>query len=263
METILWLILIVVASVYLFGPFAVRFLHKQAAEPVIEPIDDSQLPHDVLPFFNNAARELEIEGLHRGALLVLTDYIPNMTAYAALFQNDAALELVGAFAIEHQAKGMPKIAQNYHEIMLRFQNGEEVCINNSGQLLPLPLLPNKRLLAFPEIKSVRTLYEVVQRLLTNDTELASKSRVPLSGDPASHLRESILYDQRARVEQGILYLDSGSQAYRPTLKGAILMTYSLLPPVSLFRAAQRKRQNSRLLRSIGISSSVLKAMSRE
>jgi hypothetical protein len=77
----------------------------------------------------------------------------------------------------------------------------------------------------------------------------SEPIVPLEGDPAAY---QCAYTNRERArfkECGYFYLDPEADCYRPTWKGAVLLTWKLLWPVSAIRRARIRRHAEALLRA--------------
>jgi hypothetical protein len=127
-------------------------------------------------------------------------------------------------------------------------DGTEVVTTNRASTSVLPM-PKKRLrLYLPDIHDSGELYEihgkVVELLGTRSNETS------LNGDPAVFLNSFARKDLKLCLERGYYYLDPTIEVYRPTWKGAIMMTWKDLWPGKPIRRAWRKHQTNRLLRKL-------------
>jgi hypothetical protein len=133
----------------------------------------------------------------------------------------------------------------------RFEDGTEVGAANNPVTVGLPSLPETTYVWLPEVRDARRLYHVHEQV--RDHLGAGKKRLPVGPDPADFLsegRERILAHHAAT---GYFYLDETRGVYRPTWKGAVLMTWRLLWPIRPLYRAWRRRPTRKLLRELGVS----------
>src|SRR5215203_6120999 len=131
--------------------------------------------------------------------------------------------------------------------MTEFEDGPEIDTNNAP--LPAILSPvlQKQVHSLPGIDDAATLYKV-HRYLTSDVRgpvkpLPSKYRI------AESMEIESVRTLRRQVEAGYFYLDKSRGTYRPTAVGAVLMSWKLLWPVGMIRAALMRRNAARLVRA--------------
>jgi len=74
--------------------------------------------------------------------------------------------------------------------------------------------------------------------------------VPLREGLVDYLVESVKREHRAQDQAGYFRL-SGAH-YVPTLKGALIMTWKLLPPLSWHLKSKRDREARALLTELGV-----------
>jgi hypothetical protein len=133
----------------------------------------------------------------------------------------------------------------------RFEDGTDVGVGNNALTVGLPSLPETTYVWVPEVRDPRRLYRVHEQV--RDGLGAGKQRLPIGPDPADFLevaRERILAHY---VATGYFFLDAARCAYRPTWKGAVLMSWRLLWPIRPLYRAWRRRPSRKLLRELGVS----------
>ena len=74
--------------------------------------------------------------------------------------------------------------------------------------------------------------------------------MPTEQEPVEYLHRLAEKEVARWVKYGYYRLDSRSKKYRPTLKGAALLSWKLLPPIKNLRQAWRKYQTNKLLRKL-------------
>ena len=96
---------------------------------------------------------------------------------------------------------------------------------------------------------------VVERCVTApfaDAGDAPREDPLATGDVEGTLRQAVLREMGAQREAGYVYVDPGTGAYRPTWKGAALMTWRLLWPMKTIARARLRRRASALVAALNV-----------
>ncbi len=234
------------AAFYFLGsPLLIRLLQKQAARPELLPIErEAQgLPAEVGEYFDAQARELSRLGFAFAGYYALLGQTPNVNVVLAVWENQA--KRIGALGSVMYAEiaGRHELRVKYVEFCTRFPSDQTLDTNNSGTIGCYGAYPGRRICQFPFIADCAQLFRVHEALVSE--ERVNCEPAFRTGNAAQDLAEAMRREMTQQVETGYLYLDSSGQAYRPTLKGAYLMTWKLLWPVSTVRfwlANRRARQ---------------------
>jgi len=246
----------IIAFCYIGGPLLVHMSLRQPARPAFEVLDETrlrQLPEPVRDFFQQTTGELAGAGFTPAAYLFHQD--PNTagaTAVLALLENRAARDAAIAVAMYVSTSGSPKLKQTYVEFATEFAGGGEISTGNSPELHVMAELPEKRVLRFPEIREAARLFEIHRRLVVRDAAGRAKTFRAKGEGPAEFMRRNMQQDLAAQAEAGYFYLAEAAGVYRPTWKGAFLMAWKLLWPVSAILRMRRRRRNVELQRELGL-----------
>ena len=245
------LVVAVLLVPYVFGPVLIHNTQKSAVEVRFEPIDlaSPSVPVEVSNYFRAVGEELVPQGFAPVETLAMSTVMTNLTGHVALFRDERTKEvakLLGSVAGTGVARRIALLAVFHTE----FGDGTEVITSNSRapRIFP-PIGEPVHTFTFP-------LVEYTGRLLTIHRALsrrfdAGRTRV----DPIG--RDSIAFQKRVEVRQlekqvewGYYKLDEAEGVQRPTWKGALLMTWRMLPPWKQIRHARRLRQAERTLREL-------------
>jgi hypothetical protein len=250
-----WLLVVPVALaalLFALGPVLIRFIMSQKAEPEFKTLDteSGELTADVYEYFASTIETLGEDGFRLACFLQMPDQTPVIRACLALLVNEMQRDAAMVMAMYSQDDNRTRLETLYVEFATEFVDGFEIDTSNTAQLGSFPAFPVKRTNAFPEISDPRRLYEVHRALCAR---WASGDKKPILSDeelPADIAR-GMVKELRRLVGVGYFWLDAAGACYRPTWKGAFLMTWRLCWPVTTIRKANRAKHNARLLREIG------------
>jgi hypothetical protein len=144
----------------------------------------------------------------------------------------------------------PHVATFYFEFATEFWDGGEMCTNNSPHPSIFAKLPDKVIYRVPHLQDPRRLDGVHKALVSRRPRVGKK--MPPQGQEEDSLCQSMARDLRRQAETGYLYLDDSGEWFRPTVKGAILMTWRLAWPVDPLRSRLQRLQGIRLVRALGM-----------
>jgi hypothetical protein len=132
----------------------------------------------------------------------------------------------------------------------QFQDGTEIATANNQLTVGLPSLPGITALWLPEVRDPIQLYRIHDQV--RDLMGLGMKRVSVGPDPAAYLTAGRNRMLAHFVVTGYYYLDEARGVYRPTWKGALLMTWRLLWPIRPLYRAWRRRRTREFLREHGL-----------
>jgi hypothetical protein len=245
-DEFLLLALLVCALVPLLLPFVaaplwMRSRHRQAADPVYAPDDDTLPP--AAKRIAAGLRELGFEDRgtwrHDGSTLA--------TGRLILLEHPRTLDA---------AKVLVVTTGNRTSISLvfqtRFEDGDEAVTANTRVIAGFPAPPGVTVAWVPDVRDVASLHRVHEQF--RDALGGARKRVGIGPDPAAFLRDGSARVQANWVATGYYAPDEVRGVLRPTWKGAVLITWRLLWPVKPLYRARRRRSTRRLLAELGVAS---------
>jgi hypothetical protein len=233
---------------FVLGPILVHTNQRVAAHPAYEPFDPDapETPTAVADFLRQTRDELAPEGFALLGHFFQGSTVPKVMSFVTLFHNPRSLDSAMAAALYARTEQGTKMKGAYVEFFTRFQDEVRVVTNNSTTLRVFAPVPGKTVVSVPQIDEADKLWRIHQAVLRVHGSLANKV-APLEGTVLESLQKSLTREMTGQVEAGYYYLDEDADAYRPTWKGAILMTWKLVWPVGPIRRALRLRRAARLL----------------
>ena len=254
-EPLRWLVLALVALVllpYLLGPVLVRFTQKSRAHPTILTFDPDErpAPATVQEFLDECEAALwscDFEVLTHAAL---PDLVPNVKAIFVLLSRQASNDDAIAVALFGEGAG-GGVRKFYVEFSTSWLDGTVINTNNTPDESAYRPLPHKKMLQFDFVKDPAELWRVHERA-TRELASGPKKPSPTRQTAVERLREGMLKENTDQVAVGWLWLDETPGFFRPTWKGACLMTWKLCWPVSAMRRAARRGRARGMLREWGI-----------
>lgn len=204
-------------------PFVVLFMFRMPARPEFLPIAPGGYPVGALEFFNLNTGDLEREGFSMVGDAVQTGFVPNVTTYIRLLVNRKAGDSAMCTWAETKV-GDTKKTHKYVEFCTEFSSNKEINTNNSPTPSAFKNIPEKRLVQFPQIRDIHQLYEIHKQETANFDDRFTGRIVPPQGRELEHLSTSMTKDLDRQVKTGYLFFDRSANVYRPTFKGAFLMT---------------------------------------
>ena len=245
------------AFMYLVAPVLIRFNQKLNASPQFQPVDLATLPPQAAQYLWACQQALESEGFETVGHLSWGNSAPNVFPFITLFMNRASnvKALVSAFYVV-SADGA-KLKTSYVEFITRYQSsgGQQGTVLQTSNNKPPGAFhygPEQQTLRLPEIQNPHALYAIHCRrmalLAGNPVE-----SLPPPGTEIAAQEQRMIEDFDSQVKHGRLYLDPAANAYRPTWKGAYLMTWSQLQPVKYFREAKERTKSRAMLKALEAS----------
>lgn len=244
-----------VGLLYVYAPIKMRIAARYEREPelVFFPDDTESLPPDVAAFFDRTGAELVALGFTaQDRALLAPTFAPNVRIVIKVFVNRA--DLVMAVIRVVYARIVHRLRPYASELQFgsRFRDGPvtQMLTTNSREPNSLGDTPHWNVLQLPQVTDARALYEIHKqridgvgsvrnRLFRLDTEFGGDIIATLKATTSDQLTE--------QINTGYLELSADGRYFRPTWKGAILVTWRNLWPMKQFRRVKLRRRAQRIL----------------
>jgi hypothetical protein len=250
-----WLIILVAVSVllpYIAGPFLVRQNVTNKVDPDLVPFppDHPSLPADVADNFDIARQRLNESGFEAISGFGLPRQMPRVKAVLLLFANRATKEAAMATAIYADLPEGGKLKAFYIEVISLFRDGTLVQTNNCSVLGSFPRKAGVHTVQLPQVRDIGLLVRI-HRVRTEPFGGISERKLRLDeefrGDARAYLAACMREELERQIPTGYMFLSEAEGLFRPTWKGAFLMTWKQLFPFKQVRAALRDRKANALL----------------
>ena len=250
--------LLLVPAFYLLVPWLIYCTQRMNGYPEIVPVDMSKpLPKKVTKYLRETSRDLTNLGYESQPCVALPNPMPNVVAIIQLWihpqRQDAALVNM-IFGVSDQ----PNTGLNtfYTEFLTRFDDEQVTVIqtNNTTQLNAFPDLPNELSFRFPMVRDITQLDRIHQKLVQQHGPQARRliSLYDLyEGDLTKYIRGILVDSYRKQEGTGYLQYDENHGQWRPTVWGAMLMTWGQLWPMTTLQHRRIRQRAEQLLVELG------------
>ncbi|MDP6468155.1 MAG: hypothetical protein QF918_10470 [Pirellulaceae bacterium] len=246
------------ALIYGGGPLLILLIFKNEAQPTLQPFEpsDQSLPLLVREHFKNACDELMPLGFEYIAGMRLPQMTDNVMAIMIMLVNRSAGDAAAAISIYAKSDEVWDLQTSYVEYSTSFRSGVTVNTQNSTAISAFPPLAECKNYRFSSIRDARQLYQVHERLLSEQNASPKLMRLDeeYDGDAVAFVRAVLHREMVGAASDGYLYLTADSKYFRATLKGAYLMTWQELCPIKQIRRSSRDRQARQQLVELGFPS---------
>ena len=236
---------------FVLGPVLIYFTHKQAASPELVPFTPGQtpLPANVDKFFSDACWALDADGFKIVTGMFMPKQIEHVIAGLVYVVNRHEHDSAIVVAIHAEPPGMMPFTQLHVEFVTRFKNGRLVQTANAQALSAFPPPENAVNTHLPSLQDLRQLYRIhrAQVKLHGSGEKILRLDDDFQGDAVRYMQFALIEELDNACRAGYMQLDAAQSVYRPTIKGACLMTWQELWPFKGIRLAGRRRREAKLL----------------
>jgi hypothetical protein len=245
-------IVMAVAAIYpvIATIIKIRLTSRTSPYPLFEQRSAESLPPTARNYFGMLIGTLQAQGFSDAKYLYQSGQLAGTTCFLMVMKNHEAGDLVCAGDFHITVKTF-YANTNYLEFATDFSSGRCINSNNSNNPNVFKIDPENIIFKFPGLQDSRLLYQAHRRLLMLHAP-REKSVLPSEGMEIPHLSSSIKKSFDKQVEYGYYYQDGETGDYRPTWKGAILMTVRVAWPVKDLKMAALKARANQNLRSLGL-----------
>lgn len=245
----------VFAFFYVLFPVHARFNMKQSPKPVFIAFDhqDPALPKEVSKYFQQVVSAVTPLGFEVVTGLALPRQISKVKSLQLFLVNRASKDVARANVVYAEIRGRTELKTFTLMMTSRFQNDMAVRTDNAVILPPYPVRSGFVWNQFPMVRQADRLYRLHQALTKKH---GSESDKILSLDEMHHgdavvaVTNAMVKDLEAQVNAGYLYLSPLDGLLHHTWKGAFLLVWGLLPPISFIRRWRRNRKAKQLLQEL-------------
>jgi hypothetical protein len=240
------LVSIAVMVPFFLGPIAVRRSQKTSTKAKYTPLDlDADAPPpDLVQYLDDATEAFRPHGFEK--LATLKGGVARARTIVALFVNRERRELAVAAGVFVTVDGVLKRSVTTIQVVTRFGEPRSVTTGNSRTPRVFGRVPTRVSVRLPGVEDVSRLLRV-HRALAEREGGAAAAVLPDVGDPAAFLSAQQKREFEEQVATGYYTHDEAEDVYRPTWKGACLMTWKLLPPWKQIAEGRVRREAERLL----------------
>jgi hypothetical protein len=235
------LIAALLLTVYVIGPLAVRWTYRFAARCRPSEVSLAELPEPVALLFAKRIPEIRELSFELTGCFDCGCLASEAHSYVAYFCNRRTNDFANVTAMVS-----PKGVAGYLEFSTRFTSGL-VLETNTNRVLPLtPMNPKTRVFRFPDIQDARTLLHTHRQIIEKHACALRVASEPRGAEIGRFVRLVENYGPR-HSQMGYMRLAEDGETYKLTWKGAFLMTWRGLFPVSFVRNwIHRHAMNSEL-----------------
>jgi hypothetical protein len=250
----LWFILgattLLIVSPVFVGPILLRCRLWVAARPTLRPLDpdSGELTGRVQRFFDHVARALSLEGFQVLGYFALDEHVPRARATIAYLEMPGSQE--GALASVVYAKidwETYRPREFRVEFWRSFLDGVGVSTNNGWVVGIHGRVPGRTSVQFAREDDLLHLYRL-HRIMVARFGSDARPRVRDNTDVTTYLSRNLIAEMDRQVQIGYYFLDADAECYRPTWKGAMLMAWKSMWPITWIRWARRRLHAARLRR---------------
>jgi len=261
-ELLLVVVIGIAAAPYVIGPMLIHQRQRRDARPTLEPFDAAKHPLSA-GLADAMQRNVALLG-QAGYRQVADLFRADATARLRAVLMDTATEDI-AVVIGAAAAARPERGSCAVELVARFVGGRTLTVHNS----PLPgvfgPVPGKEKVRLRDVRDPTRLVRIYQALVAQRYGALRREPADYQADPGAFLAAAMTRELRQQVDTGYLWLDDRAGVYRPTWKGAFLMTWKLLQPfrdIGEWRSDRRARALARELHLEGGDASPVAASPR-
>jgi hypothetical protein len=240
--------LLAALAVFYFGaPLVIWAVHRMPAHPRFTAVEFNELDDTTAATLLAQIRSLHGIGFDEPIAVRMPNPVPNLSAYLVMLVNRMSGDEALVTAIFNTAGSAQTLATHYVEFNTRFETGEVFDTLNSKTLnsfLPGPKTVRTQTPTVTDPQELFRLHHFVMRKCG-----ASGRRIVFPvGQGLDYLTSTIVTEAcNHQVNHGRMYYEAASDAYRPTLKGAYLMTWGELHPFKAIRRITLRRAERQIL----------------
>ena len=217
------------AAFYLLSPLLVRSTFRFSARCRPAKISLKDLPPVLAEVFRQRIPELESLGFELAGCFDCGCLASQTQSFVAYFCSRSSRDFANVSAVVSA-----KRTTTYLEFSTSFSNGQILDTNNNGVLPLSPANPENKVFRCPQIRDARTLLRMHHLFIDKHASRFWPQLEPRGEEIQRLVRVIQNYGPR-HARLGYMQLSGDGESYRLTWKGAFLMTWCALWPVSVVR----------------------------
>ena len=244
---LLWVLAALFAAPYWLGPVLIWLTNKSRVPQWESPAPNglADLPLAMRPFFERTDMALVQDRFELVAVLRQATLAPGFTSWVALYVNRTQRERAVAHAHMPDRPHSAIRPKPSFYFVTHFADERLVETANGDHINPFPAVAGKDSRQFPEVDDPRVLYRIHQ--IRSAPFGSALRKFPAEGAEVPFLTQAMADFYKLHVGTGYLREVEPDRLFRPTAKGALVMTWTLLPPLSWLARRNRARKNRAFL----------------
>jgi hypothetical protein len=228
-----------VVALYILAPFKIRQNQRKPARTYYTACEITELPPHVSSYFLTNAPTLASCGFTTLGSATHKNPESGQESYVSLWVNQKTKDTVQIITVvTPSATGQTKIASL---VTFRTEHADDSAIvtSNTKSSGIFPKDPKVSSIRVAGLSDLSELYRLHRARISRDNT-SRRPTLTKFVDTASRIQLEHTETFERLIEAGYYVFDAAADEYIPTIRGAFLMTYRLLPP---FRQIQRMRKN--------------------
>jgi hypothetical protein len=239
-------------ALYVFAPWKVRNRQSKSVTVNYTSIEPAEFPPEILSVFSIGATVLEQAGFECLGSVTQARNKTGQQSFVSVWVNRSTLDsaqVIGILTPSH-----PGGSRAVTLLTFRTEFNDLTAIVTTNTSSPGVFPPDKKIdsVRCPGAKNL-TLLLRLHRERVKRVSGTRKATLVRFADAKSRMALEHEKAYQRLVEAGYYSLDKTKENYVPTLKGAYLMTYRLLPPFKQIQRIRRALRTTRVLRETGFA----------
>src|SRR6266576_722055 len=240
-------VLFLVAFFMIVLPLITWLRMGEDAAPRFKPFDANKYPNppEVAAFLRDNVAGLEGAQFRQVADLARTSggLFLLVTRVVLLQHPEGETATIAMMYSEKTGAALPMV-----EFTAELPDGRMLDVNNSVTIPIFAPRPGREVYRFPEVRDPLRLHKIYGVLVRRQFGSSTLRQRDIASDPARFLAEVMDAEHRAQMEAGYYRFDERARRWRPTLRGAFVMSWRMLPP---FKQIIKAGVRSRARRALG------------
>jgi hypothetical protein len=242
-----------VGAPYLLLPLYIRSKMVFSVENRFEPVWLGVIPPEAQQAFDTATRGLAACGFRAVGHLRAAGQLAGggvEDSHISVWVNEREGDVANVIAVR-ASSAMGRICDPVVAFAKRFTDGSSVTTSNSRSATIFPADASADGITCRDCWDFEKLYAVHRARAARLQAGRRIAPLPKDGEAAAFMHADYIRDLDRVTRAGYYSFDSGRPGYRPTLKGAYIMTWRLLWPLKQLRRRERDRRADAALRALG------------
>ena len=228
-------------AIYALAPILIKFSMKTQGAPQLLAVDPAQWPPQIAETLRRHEYDLYNMGFEISDRLAMPNAMPNTSTILTMLVNRTSGEKAMITAIFGTANGITTLGTLYVEFSSRYPDGRCFDTINSPKLSSFACAPTDVKTRVPQVQNSADLLRVHRFMLRKHNAQGQPVTYP-PGGARNYLLRVWREGFEEQVKFGRFQHRAGNDTFVPSWKGAYLMTWGELWPVTVIRRQQMLRR---------------------
>jgi hypothetical protein len=241
------------AFMYLLAPIVIKSSQFLQATLQFEPLFADQLPPFARDFIQRCVHGFTPLGFVAVESFRTINVAPDILAFVLILVDSERRDICQL--ISTMSLKMSIVRSVTITMKTEYEDGGAI-VTTTAKTGVFPRNPRNDTLVLPGRNDPTLLARVHRLRCERSNRMSQKRPVPVPGTWLDYIREEYARDVQRVTDAGYYWLDVRAQVYRPTWKGAYLMSWKLLWPVKQLRRLGKQWRANSVLRSLRATASL-------